>query len=68
MAFGEVGLAGEVRPVPGMERRLVEIARLGFRQAVMPRYDGPIPDGLTLQQVDSVHDALAVALHEVARG
>ena len=37
VAFGEVGLGGEVRRVPGGERRLAEAARLGFRTAVVPR-------------------------------
>jgi DNA repair protein RadA/Sms len=35
-AFGEVGLGGEVRPVPQLERRLAEAARLGFRRALVP--------------------------------
>ena len=34
VAFGEVGLAGELRPVSGMPRRLAEAARLGFRTAL----------------------------------
>jgi DNA repair protein RadA/Sms len=53
VAIGEVGLAGEVRPVGGMTARLQEAARLGFRRALVP--DGtttavagidviPIPD------------------------
>jgi DNA repair protein RadA/Sms len=36
VAVGEVGLAGEVRPVPGVARRLAEAARLGFRHALVP--------------------------------
>jgi DNA repair protein RadA/Sms len=36
VAFGEVGLGGEVRRVPGTERRLAEAARLGFRVALVP--------------------------------
>ena len=36
VAFGEVGLAGEMRPVSGMPRRLAEAARLGFRVRVHP--------------------------------
>ncbi len=34
--FGEVGLTGEVRPVPRAERRAADIARLGFRKIVLP--------------------------------
>jgi DNA repair protein RadA/Sms len=37
VAIGEVGLSGELRPVPQLDRRLVEAARLGFRAAVVPR-------------------------------
>ena len=36
VAIGEVGLAGELRRVPGIERRLAEAARLGFTEAVIP--------------------------------
>jgi DNA repair protein RadA/Sms len=35
--FGEVGLGGEVRGVPQAEKRLQELARLGFSRAVLPR-------------------------------
>jgi DNA repair protein RadA/Sms len=37
IALGEVGLAGEVRAVPGVRRRLSEASRLGFKSAVVPR-------------------------------
>ncbi|ROS76666.1 DNA repair protein RadA [Cellulomonas sp. PhB143] len=36
LAVGEVGLAGDIRPVTGLERRLSEAARLGFTRAVVP--------------------------------
>jgi len=36
VCLGEVGLAGEIRPVPGAERRLAEAARLGFSAALVP--------------------------------
>ncbi|MBV9094259.1 MAG: DNA repair protein RadA [Streptosporangiaceae bacterium] len=36
VAVGEVGLAGEVRRVPGLRRRLAEAERMGFRRAVVP--------------------------------
>ena len=41
LACGEVSLLGEVRPVPGLERRLREAARAGFRSALVP--DGVWP-------------------------
>jgi DNA repair protein RadA/Sms len=60
-AFGEVGLGGEVRPVPQLERRLAEAARLGFRRALVPAANPTVkrlPE-LALTEVDSVRDALA---------
>ena len=36
IALGEIGLAGELRRVPGIDRRLAEAARLGFTEAVVP--------------------------------
>jgi DNA repair protein RadA/Sms len=47
VAIGEVGLAGEVRRVPGVARRLAEAERMGFRRAVVPAGSGglPGPDG-----------------------
>lgn len=62
LAFGEVGLTGEVRPVPRLEQRLREGVRLGFSQAVVPvPADLKIP-GLTLNPVENVNQAIAVAL------
>ena len=39
--FGEVGLAGEIRPVPGGEERLREAAKHGFRRALVPAKNAP---------------------------
>ena len=52
--IGEVGLAGEVRRVPAVERRLAEAARLGFTRAVVPVDCGPAPDGVTAVEVPDV--------------
>jgi DNA repair protein RadA/Sms len=41
VSFGEVGLAGEIRPVPFGEERLREAAKHGFRRAVVPRANVP---------------------------
>jgi DNA repair protein RadA/Sms len=67
VAFGEVGLAGEVRPVTGLSRRLSEAARLGFTTALVPRHaegeDLPkIPSGMRIVQVSDIADML-VTLH-----
>jgi len=65
VAFGEVGLAGELRPVSGMPRRLAEASRLGFRTAYVPRGvvgSGPLPDGLRVFEVPDVGTAVVNAL------
>jgi DNA repair protein RadA/Sms len=64
VAIGEVGLAGEVRPVTGVHRRLAEAARLGFTWALVPPEPGPVPPGI---QVTETPD-LATALSVVSRG
>ncbi|TAM26129.1 MAG: DNA repair protein RadA, partial [Nevskiaceae bacterium] len=39
--FGEVGLAGEIRPVPNGEERLLEAAKHGFKRAIVPEGNRP---------------------------
>lgn len=39
--FGEIGLAGEIRPVPGGEERLAEAAKHGFTRAIVPKANAP---------------------------
>ena len=41
IVFGEVGLAGEIRPAPRGQERLREAAKLGFRQALIPEGNRP---------------------------
>jgi DNA repair protein RadA/Sms len=41
IAFGEVGLSGEIRPVPNGEERLREAATHGFKRAIVPRGNAP---------------------------
>jgi len=41
VAFGEVGLSGEIRPVPNGEERLREAATHGFRRAIVPKANAP---------------------------
>lgn len=62
LAFGEVGLAGEVRPVSGLQRRLQEAARLGFTHAIVPKNttDNAVPEGMTVREVGSLPEALAL--------
>ena len=58
VAIGEVGLAGELRRVPGTDRRLAEAARLGFTEAVVPAETGQARDRMpTVQHGLRVHAA-----------
>ena len=41
MVFGEVGLAGEIRPVPSGQERISEAAKHGFRRAIVPFANRP---------------------------
>ena len=62
VAIGEVGLAGDVRRVGGVGRRLAEAARLGFSRALVPAGSGvAAPPGLTVTEVDTLGRALAAA-------
>jgi len=65
IAFGELGLAGEIRPVPFGEERLREAAKHGFRRAIVPRANAPRKgtsiDGLEVFGVTRLDEALAAA-------
>jgi DNA repair protein RadA/Sms len=60
IAFGEVGLAGEVRPAPRGQERLREAAKLGFSVAVVPKANAPKKpiDGLAIHAVERVEQAI----------
>jgi len=62
IAFGEVGLAGEVRPAPRGQERLKEAAKLGFSVAVVPKANAPKKaiEGLTVHAVERIEDAIEV--------
>jgi DNA repair protein RadA/Sms len=65
VAIGEVGLLGELRPVPGLDRRLREAARLGFKTAVVPRSrHGVAPEvkGISVIAVGNLREAIGHAL------
>ena len=58
--FGEVGLAGEIRPAPRGQERLREAAKLGFTLAIIPRANAPkqpIP-GMRVMAVDRIEEAI----------
>lgn len=58
VAIGELGLAGEVRRVTGLQRRLMEAGRLGFRHALVPPDPGKVPDGMRVTEVADIGVAL----------
>lgn len=63
VAFGELGLTGEVRPVPYGDERLREAQAQGFKVALVPRDNAPrkAPAGITVHAVGTVGEALAAA-------
>ncbi len=67
VVFGEVGLAGEIRPAPRGQERLREAAKLGFNVALIPKANAPRQaiEGLEVWAVDRV-DAAIARLREVS--
>jgi DNA repair protein RadA/Sms len=64
VAFGEVGLSGEIRPVPNGEERLKEAATHGFRRAIVPRANAPKSGsykGMEVIAAERLADALEIA-------
>ncbi|SEG81541.1 MULTISPECIES: DNA repair protein RadA [Marinobacterium] len=60
MVFGEVGLSGEIRPVPNGQERIREAAKHGFKRAIVPRANAPkegVP-GIKIVGVDTLSQAL----------
>ncbi len=62
VAFGEIGLAGEVRPAPRGQDRLREAAKLGFSVALVPKANAPKKpvEGLALHPVDRIEEAMDI--------
>lgn len=60
LVFGEVGLSGEIRPVPSGQERLKEAAKHGFKRAIVPKANAPktAPEGLTIIAVTRLEQAL----------
>ncbi len=61
MVFGEVGLAGEIRPVPSGQERLREAIKHGFKKAILPHANAPRENhpGIQVIAVKSLQEALA---------
>jgi len=58
VAIGEVGLAGEIRRVTGLGRRLAEAERMGFTRALVPPDPCAVPTQLNVIEVATVGEAL----------
>jgi DNA repair protein RadA/Sms len=73
VAFGEVGLSGELRGVPQSERRLLESARLGLTRCAMPGFqvgegrEPARPPGLELLPARTLRQALRAVLGEARK-
>ena len=60
VVVGEVGLAGEIRRVPNLGRRLQEAARMGYTGAIVPAGEELSIDGLTVRPVSTLAEALSL--------
>jgi DNA repair protein RadA/Sms len=60
VSFGEVGLSGEIRPVPSGGERLIEAAKHGFTRAIVPAANVPrkAVEGMEIVGVSSLAQAL----------
>ncbi len=60
IVFGEVGLAGEIRPVPNGNERIIEAAKHGFKRAIVPKANAPKQaiGGMKVVPVSQLSDAL----------
>ena len=65
VAIGEVGLSGELRSAPQLERRVAEAARLGFKRCLVPKIGLEVsrpPKNMELIPAGTVREAISVAL------
>lgn len=65
-AIGEVGLTGEIRSVTGLQQRLTEAARTGFKTCIIPRQGTQAiaaPEGMELLRVRNIREAIELALN-----
>ncbi|HCE41044.1 MAG TPA: DNA repair protein RadA, partial [Alcanivorax sp.] len=60
VVFGEIGLSGEIRPVPQGQERLHEAVKHGFKRAIIPKANLPrqMPEGVEVVAVSTLSEAL----------
>jgi DNA repair protein RadA/Sms len=65
-AIGEIGLSGELRPVPQIDRRLAEAARLGFSRCIIPAGASAVipPKGVILIEAATIKEAIYKGLNK----
>lgn len=66
MVFGEIGLAGEIRPVQNGEERLREASKQGFNKAIIPRANAPklFDSALEIVLVSTLEEALSALIRD----
>lgn len=62
--LGEVGLAGEIRGVRGMEQRLRELHRLGFKQCIIPKANVQGNEPIEVKGVSTIQEALNITVEK----
>ncbi|UMZ75363.1 DNA repair protein RadA [Natranaerofaba carboxydovora] len=63
IAFGEIGLTGEVRSVTNIESRLTESKKMGYKAAVIPPSDTRKHEGMDIIHASNLKEALSVSLN-----
>jgi DNA repair protein RadA/Sms len=67
ITFGEIGLAGEIRPVPNGQERLREAAKHGFKHAIVPKANMPKKseaiEGLKITPVQRVSELVETSFN-----
>ena len=61
IAFGEISLSGEIRPIPRIDLRLKEAKRLGYKYAIVPASAKTTIDGIELFRADTIKKAIECA-------
>lgn len=61
IVFGEIGLSGEIRPVPSGQERLREAHKLGFKRAIVPKANAPkkAPEGMEIVAAEKLGSVLS---------
>lgn len=60
VVFGEVGLSGEIRPVPNGQERLREAVKHGFKRIILPKANAPkeLPSEVNVMRIETLQQAL----------